>query len=234
MPSFGMVYPVLPGKESVVRDVANQLRERRSEYEQSRQRGGITLERAYLQKNPDGTALVVAYLEADRGFGDTMSSLVTSDIPLDRYFIEKNNEATGMDFGAGPQGPGPELVGQWVAPGASSREKGFAFAAPLQPGKTAAAREFAREAYTARQAEMAQSRASQGLTREAIFLNQTPAGDVVVVYLEGPDPVDSNRRFANSNTPFDRWFKDQCKEIFPGFVNFDQPAPATEEMFSSV
>jgi hypothetical protein len=234
MASFGLVYPVLPGKEPVVREVATQLKERRSEYQQSRQRGGVTLERAYLQKNPDGSSLVVAYLEVGRSFGETMSSLLMSDIPLDRYFIEKNTEATGIDFGAGPQGPEPELVGQWVASGAGSRQRGFAFAAPLQPGKTDVAREFAREAYFTRQAEMAESRISLGLTREETFLNQTPAGEVVVVYLEGPDPIDGNRRFAASNRPFDRWFKDQCKEIFPGFINFDQPVPANEEIFSSV
>jgi hypothetical protein len=175
----------------------------------------------------------VAYLAGDRSFGEMMSALVNSDMPLDRYFIEKNTEATGIDFAAGPQGPAPELVGEWVAPGANGPARGLAFAAPLQPGKTDVARQFAREAYTTRQAEMAESRAAKGLTREQVFVNQTPAGDVVVVYLEGADPVEGNRQFAASNTLFDRWFKDQCKEIFPEFVNFDQPVPANEEVFSS-
>jgi hypothetical protein len=233
MSSFGMVYPVLPGKESAIRDLASQMRARASEYQQSRQRSGVTVERAYLQKNPDGSTLVVAYVETDRGFEEMLSTVVNSDMPLDRFFIEKNTEATGFDFAAGPQGPAPEMVGQWVAPGVSKRQKGFAFAAPLLPGKTDKARQFAREAYVTRQSEMAQSRASQGLTREEVFLNQTPAGDVVIVYLEGADPVEGNRRFAASNAPFDRWFKDQCKEIFPGFINFDQPVPANEEVFSS-
>jgi hypothetical protein len=193
----------------------------------------VTLERAFLQQSPDGSSLVVAYLEGDRSFGEMMGVLVNSDIPLDKYFIEKNAEATGVDFAAGPQGPDPELVGEWAAPGASGQGRGFAFAAPLQPGKADAARAFAREAYTTRQAELAESRSSKGLTREQIFLNQTPAGDLVVVYLEGADPVDGNRQFAASNTPFDRWFKDESKKIFPGFVNFDQPVPANEEIFSS-
>jgi hypothetical protein len=56
---------------------------------------------------------------------------------------------------------------------------------------------------------------------------------VAVVYLEGADPVDANRQFAASNTAFDRWFKEQCKAIFPPFVNFDLPVPANEELFSS-
>ncbi|HTD79338.1 MAG TPA: hypothetical protein VK898_16985, partial [Chloroflexota bacterium] len=53
------------------------------------------------------------------------------------------------------------------------RAKGFAFAAPsgqarLRPGASL------REAYTTRQAEMAESRSSFGLIREEVFLNQTP------------------------------------------------------------
>src|SRR5438105_11748546 len=145
MPSFGLVFPVLSGKESVVRDIGRQLKERRSEYQQSRQRSGVTLERAYLQKNPDGSSLAVAYLAGDRSFGEMMSALVNSDMPLDRYFIEKNTEATGIDFAAGPQGPDPELVGEWVSQAASGHGRGLAFAAPLQPGKSDAARQFARE-----------------------------------------------------------------------------------------
>lgn len=233
MPSFGLVYPVLAGKESVIRDIARQLKERRTEYAQSRQRGGVTLERAYLQKNPDGTALVVAYLESDRSFGEMMMTIVKSDNPLDKYFIEKNSEATGIDFAAGPGGPDPELVGEFVATGASQRTKGLAFAAPLQPGKTEAARQFAREAYSTRKTELAESRASQGLSYERVFLNRTPMGDLVVVYIEGADPIEGNRQFAESNKPFDRWFKDECKKIFPAFVDFDQPVPANEEIFMS-
>ncbi|HEY1295347.1 MAG TPA: DUF6176 family protein [Chloroflexota bacterium] len=233
MTNIGLVYPVLQGKESVIRDIVRQLKERRSEYQQSRQRGGVTLERAYLQRNPDGTSLVVAYLEANRGFRELMATLVDSDIALDREFIAGNSEATGVDFSAGLQGPEPELVGEYVASGASGRGRGFAFAAPLQPGKTDDARRFAREAYATRRTELAEARSADGVTRECVFLNQTPAGDVIVVYLEAANPNDANRRFAESNAPFDRWFKDECKKIFPPFIDFDQPVPENEEIFSS-
>jgi Family of unknown function (DUF6176) len=233
MPSFGLAFPVLAGKEAQAREVGTRLREQRAEYEQSRQRVGVSFERAYLQRNPDGTSLVVGYLEAGRGFGEVMQALLTSDLPLDRYFIDKNQEVTGLDFRAGPAGSDPELVGEYVS-GAGPRGKGLAFAAPLQPGKTDAARQFAREAYVSRRAELAESRSAKGLTREAVFLNQTPNGDVVVVYLEGTDPVEGNRQFAASSSPFDRWFKDRCKEIFPPYIDFDQPVPPNEEIFSSV
>ena len=233
MPSFGLAVPVLPGKEAVARELTARLREQRTEYEQSRQRAGVSFERVYLQRNPDGMGLVVAYWESNRGFGEVMHALMTSDLPLDQYFIDKNQEITGFDFRAGPAGPEPELVGEYLAPDAGQRGKGLAFAAPLQPGKTDTARQFAREAYVTRRAEMAESRSAKGISREAVFLNQTPNGDVVVVYLEGADPVEGNRQFAASSSAFDRWFKDRSKEIFPPFVNFDQPVPANEEIFSS-
>ena len=45
----------------------------------------------------------------------------------------------------------------------------MAFAAPLAPGQTETARQFAREAYTERGAEMDAARSSEGLTREELF-----------------------------------------------------------------
>jgi hypothetical protein len=234
VPTCGIAFPVLPGKETLVREIAAELQRRRPEYEESRRQAGISVERAYLQKNPDGSSVVVAYLEADRSFADGMSVLVHSDRPIDHYFIDKNAEATGIDFRAGSAGPEPELVGQWIAPGATVRGRGFAFAAPLQPGKTEAGIAFAKEAYDGRKNEMAESRLAQKLTREEVFLNRTPAGDVIVVYLEGEDPIEANRQFAASNSAYDRWFKDRCKEIFPAYVDFDQPVPANEEIFSWV
>ena len=233
MPSSGFAFPVQPGKDGIIREVSDALRARRSEHQESRQKAGVSLERAYLQKNPDGGTLVVAYVESQGSFGDVLRSFLTSGLELDRYFIDKNSEATGIDFSAGPQGPEPELVGDWEASGTTGRQRGMAFAAPLQPGMTDAARRFAQEAYVTRKAEMTESRSTKGLIRERVFLNQTPMGDIVVVYLEGTDPADANRQFAASQSPFDRWFKDRCKEIFAPYINFDNPVPANEEVFDS-
>jgi len=236
MSTLGLVFPVLPGKESLIRDIAGQLKQRRGEYEESRQRTGVSVERAYLQKNLDGSTLVIAYLEADRSFAEVMKAMLSSESALDRYFIDTNGEATGIDFRAGPLGPDPELVGPWIAPGTTSRQRGFAFAAPLQPGKTEAARQFAQEAFVTRRDDHTQSRLALAgkLNREEVYLNQTPAGDIVAVYLEGEDPIAANRSFAASQTPYDRWFKARCREIFPPFIDFDQPVPPNEEIFSWV
>ena len=234
MPTFGFAFPILPGKDVLVREIGGYLRDHRAEHEQSRGRLGTRVERAYLQRNPDGSMLVAAYVDADRGLAEGLRSYVESDAPLDRYFVDKNSEATGIDFRTAPSGPEPELVGQWVDPDARGRGRGFAFAAPLQPGKAEAARQFAREAYAVRREELARSRREKGISREEVFLNQSPHGDLCVVYLEGTDPVEGNRQFAASNSSYDRWFKEQCRQIFPPFVDFDQPVPANEEIFSWV
>jgi hypothetical protein len=56
-------------------------------------------------------------------------------------------------------------------------------------------------------------------------------GDIAVVYLD--DPVRANREFAASQKPYDRWFKDQLKGIFPPCVDFDQPVPPNQQIFDS-
>lgn len=232
MPTVGFAVPVLPGKESLARAVADNLKERTTEHAESRQRGGVSVERAYLQRNPDGSAVVVAYLEVARNFAATMATLVNSDLAIDKDFLDQNKEVSGIDFRAGPA-PAPELVGQWIVPGAGTRRaRGFAFAAPLQPGQTQLAREFVDEAFKKRRAELTESRQAKKMTREEVFLNQTPAGDMAVVYLEGEDPVRANQEFAASTMPYDKWFKDRLKEIFPPFIDFTQPVPPNEEIFS--
>jgi hypothetical protein len=233
MSTSGFVFPVLPGKEGIIREITRQLKERRGEYEESRARGGVSVERAYLQSTPDGKSLVVAYLETAGTFSDAMRALLASDSSLDRFFLDKNSEATGIDFRSAAFRD-PELVGSWLAPNGGPRSRGFAFAAPLRLGKADEGRAFAREAYVARKAEMTESRLAQRLVREEVFLNETPAGDMIVVYVEGDDPVDANRRFAASSSAFDQWFKTRCRDIFPEFIDFNQPVPANEEIFSWV
>ena len=108
---------------------------------------------------------------------------------------------------------------------------GLAFAAPIQPGKTDAGRAWAREAFVTRKAELDESRRRLKSTREDVFVNQTPQGDVAVVYVEAEDPIEANRQFAASGHPYDRWFKDRLKDIFPPQIDFDQPVPANEQFW---
>ena len=79
MSRYALVFPVLPGKDA--REIATEMKSRPREYEQSRRRLGITMERAYLQHTPMGD-FVTAYLEAEGDvldqYGKMASSISTS------------------------------------------------------------------------------------------------------------------------------------------------------------
>jgi hypothetical protein len=59
-------------------------------------------------------------------------------------------------------------------------------------------------------------------------------GSFLCAYLEAADPVDANRRFAASTRPYDVWFKDQLKDVFPPQIDFNQPLPPVESLFDFV
>jgi hypothetical protein len=227
----GFAIPILPGKEELAtKGVTEEFGRRMPEYEESRANAGLTMERVFLQKNPDGAHLIVIYGEANGSFSDVQRAFATSGLEFDEWFLRTNEEVSGFDFRHPPPGPGPEHVASWEAPD-GTRGKGLAFAAPLQPGKTEAGRAWAKVAFEDRKAEFTESRLALGGTREEVFVNRTPQGDMAVVYIEGEDPARANREFAASATPFDRWFKDSLKEIFPPFIDFDQPVPMNETLW---
>ncbi|HEX2745429.1 MAG TPA: hypothetical protein VHN16_13640 [Streptosporangiaceae bacterium] len=231
MAKIGFAVPILPGKEDLATiHSIEEIRRRLPEYEESRHRAGVTVERVYLQSNPDDSKLFVIYVEAAGETAGVAGTFAASGSDFDRWFLDVNQEITGIDFGQPAPGGGPEHVASWEEPG-GSRGPGLAFAVPLLPGKAEALRAWAREAFESRRRELAESRLALGQTREEVFLNSSPAGDVCVAYLEGKDPIQANREFAASAAPYDRWFKDGLKTLFPPFVDFDQPVPANETVW---
>jgi hypothetical protein len=107
----------------------------------------------------------------------------------------------------------------------------MAFSAPAIPGTEDQGRAFGRDAYS--RPEMTESRRALRLNVDVVTLIETPQGPVVSVYIEGEDPWEGNRQFAASTSPFDLWFKDELKKLFPPFIDFGQPVPGVEEMFDS-
>jgi hypothetical protein len=233
MPRYVLPFPVLPGKSDAdVKAAAEQFRTKPAEYRESRKRAGVTLERAYLMKTPAG-ALVVAYVESTKPFGEAMGALVDPSLEINRWFADFVKNVHGVDLTKPPAGPPPETVGEWSEPHATTRKPGLAFTAPLRPGKIDAGRAFAKEALVTRAAEFTASRRALKESVEVITVQSTPMGDFCSVYLEGDDPAEGNRLFAASQSPFDRWFKDECKKIFPPEIDFDQPVPPVEQFFDS-
>jgi hypothetical protein len=233
MGNYALVFPVLPGKsDAEVTKPAEMFRARPDDFRESRRRAGVTMERAYLQKTPMGN-FVVAYLESTKGFGETMASMATSGLDIDREFAKIIKDVHGVDLTQPPPGPPPETVADWRDPQVTSRGRGLAFSAPLAPGKTDQGRAFVKEAFEKRAAEFATSRRALSQSVELITLQPTPMGDIVNVYIEGTDPVAGNIKFAASTSDFDVWFKRQLSEIFPPYIDFSKPIPGVEEFFDS-
>lgn len=88
------------------------------------------------------------------------------------------------------------------------------FIAPLLPGKTETDRSAMISCWRGeRQPAHERSRQRLHITREAIFIQTTPMGDVAVVYLEADDVEAALKGMATSDDPFDRWFRDHVREV---------------------
>lgn len=221
-------FPVVPGADAEL--IAKHFMENPAEYAEARKQAGISLERAYLQKTPMGD-FVVAYIESEKPFGETMGSMLSSDLAIDKYFIEKVKEIHGVDLTEPPAGPPPETLGVWSDPAVTTRGRGWAFTAPTIPGVQEAGRAFAKDAFS--RDGMTTSRRAMGASLEVVTLITTPMGDFASVYTEATDPQAANERFASSQEEFDVWFKTECKKLFPEFVDFNVPIPGISEIFDS-
>jgi hypothetical protein len=226
-----VAFPVLPGKDAS--QVAEVLKSDPSGYVESRRRLGVTLERAYEMPTPMGTFLI-SYLESERPFAETTAEGAQSDLPIDRAFAAMVKEVHGIDITLPPPpGPPPEVLADWVDEKVTARKRGIAFCVPLLPGAEEQGRSFAKEAYDTRREEFAASRRAFGASRELVCLSTTPAGQLIAVYGEADDPEAANRQFAASTDPYDVWFKNELKRLFPPEVDFNIPLPPITEIFDS-
>jgi hypothetical protein len=223
-----LVFPVLPGKDA--RSIADELKARPREYEQSRRRIGLTMERAYLQHTPMGD-FVTSYVEAEGDLPETFAKLASSDLDIDHFFVRAVKAIHGADMTQPYPGPLPETVAAWTDPTAKGRGRGMALCAPLTPGATDRARAFVADAY--HREEFTASRRRLDVTEELLTLHSTPQGDLVGIYIEGADPAKGNAGFAASQEPFDLWFKEQLKTIFPPAIDWSKPVEGIEELFDS-
>jgi len=228
MSRLALTFPVLPGKDA--RDIANEMKSRPREYEQSRRRLGITMERAYLQHTPMGD-FVTAYIEAEGDVLEAFGKVASSDLEIDRYMAKAAKEIHGADFTKPMPGPSPETIAAWIDPAAKDRGRGMALCAPLAPGATERARAFVADAYN--RDEFTASRRRLNVTEELLTLQSTPQGDIVGIYIEGDDPAKGNAGFAASQDPFDLWFKEELKKIFPPAIDWSKPVEGVEEIFDS-
>jgi hypothetical protein len=110
MTSLAFALPITPGKtDEWLRWGEELLGPRRTEYEASRRRLGVTVERCFLQHTPQGDLNVVV-LEGD-DLAAAFQGVATSQDPFDVWFREKAKEYfSGLDLGQPLPGPLAELV----------------------------------------------------------------------------------------------------------------------------
>jgi hypothetical protein len=100
---------------------------------------------------------------------------------------------------------------------------------PILPGKQEAWRRFCQTLLGRRFCEYAESRRRLGITKELIWLAQTPQGDLAVIYLEAPDPEYMLVQLGASDLPFDRWLRNQWRELH-GLDLTQPPSGPTNEL----
>jgi len=226
-----LVFPVLEGKtEADIRRIADRFQADPEGYFESRNRAGVTLERAYWQHTPMGD-FVIAYSESDRSAADVVGAYSGQATEIDRFFVATVKEVHGVDITEVPDGPPPQTVGEWVDPAVTQRRRGMAFCAPLTPGQEDRGRAWSKEIYG--QEAMTTSRRAVNQNVEVVTLAETPQGPVCGIYLEATDPFESNRTLAASTEPFDVAFREELRVLFPPFVDFSEPVPGVTEIFDS-
>lgn len=104
------------------------------------------------------------------------------------------------------------------------------FAAPLLPGKTEQDRTDIGSCTPGgeRQAAHEASRARHGITREAVWIQPTPAGDLAVVYIEADDLQAAFAGLGSSQDPFDVWFREQVRDVHG--INLEDGFPPPEQI----
>ena len=104
--------PILPGKQEAWRRFCQELLESRYwEYEESRQRLGITREVTCFAQTVQGEMAIV-YLETDHP-EQVFPGLAESDLPFDSWLRQQLLELHGLDVARLPHGLTHELIFTW-------------------------------------------------------------------------------------------------------------------------
>jgi hypothetical protein len=85
-----------------------------------------------------------------------------------------------------------------------------AFAIPILPGQEQLDRQIFQELEGARRTEYEAALAEAGITRHAVWHQETPDGTLAIVYMQADDQVGVGK-FAASDAPLNRWFREQMQ-----------------------
>ena len=103
-----------------------------------------------------------------------------------------------------------------------------AFAVPILPGKLEAWKQFNYEINGPRRKEFEDQQKRVGISRQRVWLQQTPGGDMALVVQEGEEPQRAMEALAAPTDAFDVWFREQIKDIHGLDLSQPLPGPPTE------
>ena len=88
------------------------------------------------------------------------------------------------------------------------------FAAPLLPGTTSVDRDEMLACWEGERSEAyVASRRRHGITRESVWIQGGPAGDLALVLIQSPDLPAAMLGLATSPDPFDVWFREHLLTV---------------------
>lgn len=102
------------------------------------------------------------------------------------------------------------------------------FAVPVLPGKEELDRQTLDEMEGSRREEYEDVLKEAGITRHAVWHEQTPDGTLTLVYIEADSP-DAAERLTASDAPISRFFVERMQEVH-GIDISQQPPPPVEKV----
>jgi len=104
---------------------------------------------------------------------------------------------------------------------------------PVLPGKEEDIRRLAAEMAGSRRKEAQEFYRHFGVTRESWHYQETPNGPMVIGVTELEEPEAKAKEYAASNRPFERWFKDQVRNLTGIDPDVQPLGPPSEVIFDT-
>lgn len=209
---YAFAAPVLPGKSDRHREFARSLGSN-AEARAMHDRAGVERLRLYRQETPQGEFAVVV-LDCDDG-ERAVRTLMSGTDEISAWFRSELAEIHGIDAEDPTAVPTPELIGQWSAANHDPSSGDWAFLVPIGRGKVDTFRSMMEQMLRGSQRSgFEETREMVGVTRQTMFLFETPMGAFALPVLEGPG---ASRVFAEQlkrdDHPFFGWWRDQVRNV---------------------
>jgi hypothetical protein len=103
------------------------------------------------------------------------------------------------------------------------------FVVPVLPGKAQADRDWMEEMGGSRREEYEAVWKKHGLSRHAVWQQETPGGTVDVVFLEADDIAAAMQGITSSDDEFSEWFRGRVKDVH-GIDLTSEPPPVSTQI----